>query len=50
MPDIRLFALEMPGWVDYANTEYTRGEHLPFVDALEDARLRARELEKRLHR
>lgn len=48
--DVEAFALEMPDWVDYANTEYTRGEHLPFVDALEEARLRARELEKRLQR
>lgn len=48
--DVEAFALEMPGWVDYANTEYTRGEHLPFVDALENARERAKALEKRLHR
>ena len=48
--DVEAFALEMPGWVEYANAEYTRGEHLPFVDALENARQRAKALEQRLHR
>jgi hypothetical protein len=46
--DIEAFALEMPGWVEYANTEYTRGEHSPACDALEDAQRRARALENRL--
>ncbi len=44
------FAVEMPGWVDYANAEYTREEHNPCLDALAAARKRAVELEKRLHR
>jgi hypothetical protein len=46
--DIEAFALEIPGWVEYANTEYTRSEHNPACDALEDAQRRARDLENRL--
>ena len=48
--DIEAFALEIPGWVEFANAEYTRGEHNPACDALEDAQRRARELESRLRR
>ncbi len=48
--DVESFAQEMPGWVDYANAEYTRGEHNPACDALEAAQHRARELENRLRR
>jgi hypothetical protein len=44
------FAVEMPGWVDYANAEYTREEHTPALDALAAARKRAVELQERLHR
>ena len=46
--DIEAFALQMPGWVEYANAEYTRGEHNPACDALEAAQQRARDLENRL--
>ncbi len=48
--DVESFALEMPGWVEYANAEYTRSEHSPACDALEDAQRRARDLENRLRR
>ena len=46
--DVESYALEMPGWVEFANAEYTRGEHNPACDALEDAQRRARELQDRL--
>jgi hypothetical protein len=48
--DVEAFFLEMPHWVEYANAEFLRGEHGPAVDALQEARRRARELENRLRR
>jgi len=48
--DVEAFALEMQGWVDYANAEYTRGEHSPATDALLEAKRRAEDLEHRLRR
>ena len=34
--------------IEYANAEYTRGEHNPACDALEAAQQRAKDLENRL--
>ena len=48
--DVEGFAMEMPGWVEFANAEYTRGEHNPACDALEEAQRRAQELQNRLRR
>jgi hypothetical protein len=48
--DIEAFGVEMPGWVDFANTEFPRRVHTPAELALEDAKKRAEELENRLKR
>jgi hypothetical protein len=48
--EIEAFCVEMPDWVEYANTMFGRREHTPAEQALEDARKRAKELEERLRR
>lgn len=48
--DIEAFGIEMPDWVEFANTELGRREHTPAEQALEDAKKRAEALEERLKR
>jgi hypothetical protein len=48
--EVEAFCVEMPDWVEYANTMFGRREHTPAEQALEDARKRAKELEERLRR
>ena len=48
--EIEAFNVEMPQWVDFANTMFGRRKHTPHEQALEDAERRARELQDRLAR
>src|ERR1700730_15643297 len=48
--DIDAYAVEMPGWVDYANSELSQCERSPAALALKDAEKRALEIENRLRR
>jgi len=48
--DVEAFAVEMPQWVDYANSELSQCEKSPAALALKEAQRRALELENRLRR
>ena len=48
--DIEAFAVEMPGWVDFANAEFGRRVHTPAEEALAAAQRRAEALENRLRK
>ncbi len=48
--DIEAFGIEMPDWVDFANTEFGRRVHTPAEEALAEAQKRAEALEQRLKR
>jgi hypothetical protein len=48
--DIEAYGVEMPDWVEFANTEFLRRVHTPAEQALEDASKRAEALEERLKR
>ena len=48
--DIEAFAVEMPGWVEYANSEISQCEKSPAAVALKEAEKRALEIENRLRK
>jgi hypothetical protein len=48
--DIEAYAVEIPEWEDYANTQYSRLVNPPAVQVLRQAQKRAREIEERLRR
>ena len=48
--DIEAYAVEMPGWVEYANAEFGRRVHTPAEEALASAQRRAEALENRLRK
>lgn len=48
--DIEAFAVEMPGWVDYANSELAQCERSPAAIALKEAQRRALAIQDRLRR
>jgi hypothetical protein len=48
--DIEAFAVEMAGWVEYANSELSQCEKSPAALALAEAGRRALEIENRLRR
>ena len=48
--DIEAYAVEMAGWVDFANAEFGRRVHTPAEEALAAAKRRAEALENRLRK
>jgi len=48
--DIEAYAVEMPGWVEFANAEFGRRVHTPAEEALAAAQRRAEALENRLRK
>ena len=48
--DIEAYAVEMPGWVEFANAEFGRRVHTPAEEALASAKRRAEALENRLRK
>jgi hypothetical protein len=48
--DIEAYAVEMPGWVEFANAEFGRRVHTPAEEALASAQRRAEALENRLRK
>lgn len=49
-PDIEAYAVEMAGWVDYANSQLAQCERSPAALALKEAERRALEIENRLRK
>lgn len=49
-PEIEAFAVKMPEWEEFANTELARRANTPAVATLREAQRRAREIEERLRR
>ena len=48
--DVEAYAVEIPEWEDYANTQYARLVSPPGIQVLRQAQKRAREIEERLRR